>query len=60
MNEQLSSTGGRIIKTKTGLIHYHNSERQIEDKEELKFSFSAFEQVKVPQWTGTSTVYQTK
>ena len=63
-----SSTGGRIIKTKTGLIHYGNTEnlitepevkkngRPAKDEGVLKFSFAAFTQPKVPVWNGPSQV----
>jgi hypothetical protein len=74
-NEQISSTGGRIIQTKTGLIHYGNTDKFITDeyknvtgvngrpsKEDtkLKYSFSAFGTVTIPQWTGSSTVHEAK
>lgn len=61
-----SSTGGRIIKTKTGLIHYGNTEnlltepetkkngRPAKDEGVLKYDFSAFGSITIPQWTGPS------
>jgi hypothetical protein len=65
-----SSTGGRIIKTKTGLIHYGNTDHLIDEwenktgvngrptkesvEEGLKFDFTAFPQVAVPQFSGQS------
>ena len=58
MNEIQSSTGGRILKTKSGLIHYGNTDRfdfeevvvrakpgrptKVSVEEGLKFDFSAF------------------
>lgn len=64
-----SSTGGRIIPTKTGLIHYGNTERFITEPEQpkkngrpakdegvLQYSFDAFGSITIPQWTGPSQV----
>ena len=67
MNEIKSSTGGRIIQTKTGLIHYGNTDHLVDEYENrtgvngrptkesesgLKFDFSAFMQPVVPTWGG--------
>jgi hypothetical protein len=63
-----SSTGGRIIPTKTGLIHYGNTEnlltepevkkngRPTKDSGTLSFDFSAFGSITIPQWCGPSQV----
>jgi hypothetical protein len=58
----LTQAGGRIIPTKTGLIHYGNTDRFQADayngstNDTPKFDFSAFPQVKVPEWMGTKQV----
>jgi hypothetical protein len=67
-----SSTGGRIIPTKTGLIHYGNTERFADAYENktgingrptkesveggLKFDFSMFVQPVVPTFAGQSRI----
>jgi hypothetical protein len=63
-----SSTGGRIILTKTGLIHYGNTDKLLTEPEVKKngrpgkddgvltYDFSAFGNTKVPTWTGTRQV----
>ena len=60
-----SSTGGRIIQTKTGLIHYGNTDKFVTERTEdsvdtTKYSFSAFNQPAVPTWNGNSRVVNFK
>ena len=73
---KISSTGGRIIETKTGLIHYRNTDNLVNEWENktgvngrptkesleggLKFDFSAFLETVVSTWTGPSRVVKFK
>lgn len=74
MNEQITSTGGRIIQTKTGLIHYGNTDKFVDeyenvtgvngrpakDADKLTYDFSAFLQPVVPTWNGDARVVSFK
>jgi hypothetical protein len=71
-----SSTGGRIIHTKTGLIHYGNTDHLVDEWENktgvngrptkesveggLKFDFSQFVQPVVPTFAGESHIVSFK
>ena len=71
---KISSTGGRIIETRTGLIHYQNTDNLIDewenktgingrpekDSDQVKFDLSAFPQPTVPAWHGPSRIVSFK
>ena len=73
---KISSTGGRIIENRTGLIHYGNTDNLVDEYENktgvngrptkesveggLKFDFSAFLQPVVPTWNGPSRIVRFK